>query len=97
MASLFGDYQPGAISSFLASHKASGAASEGGSGSKKAKQPSKEKQQQAATAKAPTPPPAAAASAVLFDEATRAKFQPQQPLPGLVALPKRQRLGEDGA
>ncbi len=107
MASLFGDYQPGAISSFLASHKASGGGGDGGddnvssSSSSKKKQPKANKQprekKEPVAVTAPAPPPSAAPvkSAVLFDDATRARFKPQQPLPGL-AGPKRRRVGEDG-
>ena len=86
MASLFGDYKPGAISSFLLS---------GGGGEKP---PSSKKQQRPEPPTAPKANKPAAAPALLFDEATRARFQPQAPLPGLVApLPKRAREGEDGA
>lgn len=87
MASLFGDYRPGAISSFLLSG--------GGSGEKPPSSKKQQRQEPPTALKANKP---AAAPALLFDEATRARFQPQAPLPGLVApLPKRAREGEDGA
>ena len=96
MASLFGDYKPGAISSFLLSGGgASITTTSSSSGVGAGKKPSKMQKQ-------PEPPTAAAAAtaskpAQLFDEATRAKFERQEPLPGLVApLPKRAREGGDG-
>lgn len=82
---LFGDYQPGAISSFLASVTAGGAGDKQQSKKKPAKLQLKESSS------------TTTATARLFDEAVRAKFVPQQPLPGLAApLLKRSRDGEDG-
>lgn len=86
---LFGGYQPGAISSFLASVNKAGA----GNDEQSKKKPAKLQSKEASSTLAPTN----TATARLFDEAVRAKFVPQQPLPGLaVPLLKRSRDGEDG-
>lgn len=91
MASLFGDYQPGAISSFLANVKAAGA------GKQDRKKPSKQPKESSTPISATGSTTSSSATARLFDDAVRAKFVPQQPLPGLVAPPlKRGRGGEDG-